>query len=107
MAQALDDTTNAPSASGPTKNQEAHDLAREKGWVDPQPYNYEAAAAGPNATVAGDGDVSDSSVPQWAHNAARYEWLEEYGDVGPKVPELENQLFRSEFLNRHGAHLEK
>lgn len=29
----------------------------------------------------------------WASSAARYEWQDSYGDVAPKVPELENVLF--------------
>lgn len=45
-------------------------------------------------------------VPGWAHNAARYEWADEYGDVGPAVPELEAQLFNRATITTQGSALE-
>lgn len=30
---------------------------------------------------------------EWDGSARTYEWNDEYGDVGPKVPELEIELF--------------
>ena len=33
-------------------------------------------------------------------------WKEEYGDVGPEVPELEKQLFEDEHIMRIGQHKE-
>ena len=82
---------------------------REAGWAEKQAYNYdsamakpsEGAAPGPAIEAAGD------DGPGWAHNAARYEWSEDYGDVGPKIRELEEQLFKSEFLNRRGVKFDK
>jgi len=32
-------------------------------------------------------------VGDWASSAARYEWADSYGDVAPRVPELEEILF--------------
>ena len=100
MASALPDVTNGAVANGtgPVKNVEAAKEARDKGWVEPQEYDYSAAAAPP----AGVAQIGDQGAPSWAHNAVKYEWKEDYGDVGPKIPELEEQLFRSEFLNRKG-----
>lgn len=37
-----------------------------------------------------------------AHNAARYEWSDEYGDIGPRVPELEEQLFNKKGISSAG-----
>ena len=43
-----------------------------------------------------------ADVPLWASNAVKYEWNDEFGDVGPRHPELEKQLFRDQFTNRAG-----
>lgn len=51
-------------------------------WAEPLPYNYdELAQQGPEV------------VTEWAGNGAVYEWDEEFGDVGPKFPDLELALF--------------
>ena len=100
MVGALPDVTNAAATNGagPVKNVEAAKEARDKGWVEPQEYDYSAAAAPPTGVA----QAVDQGAPSWAHNAVKYEWQEDFGDVGPKIPELEEQLFRSEFLNRKG-----
>ena len=100
MAAALPEVTHGAvtNSTGPVKNVEAAKEARDKGWVEPQEYDYNAAAAPP----AGVAQAVDQGAPSWAHNAVKYEWQEDFGDVGPKIPELEEQLFRSEFLNRKG-----
>ncbi|MCJ1285908.1 hypothetical protein MMC26_005250 [Xylographa opegraphella] len=43
-----------------------------------------------------------ADVPLWASNAVKYEWNDEFGDVGPRHPELEKQLFRDQYTNRAG-----
>ncbi|MCJ1435750.1 hypothetical protein MMC27_005125 [Xylographa pallens] len=43
-----------------------------------------------------------ADVPLWASNAVRYEWNDEFGDVGPRHPELEKQLYRDQYTNRAG-----
>ena len=101
MAEALPTSGNGPATNGtgPPKNEEAHAAARKAGWVAPTAYDYNAAdARGP--PPAEDGAVDE--IPQWAHNAARYEWNGELGDTGPHVPDLEAMLYRSEFRNRKG-----
>ncbi|KAK1717562.1 DEAD/DEAH box helicase [Colletotrichum lupini] len=51
-------------------------------WAEPLPYNYdELAQQGPEVAT------------EWAGNGAVYEWDEEFGDVGPKFPDLELALF--------------
>lgn len=53
-----------------------------KEWTKPLSYNYdELAQQGPIETT------------NWEGNNVIYEWDEEYGEVGPKHPELELMLF--------------
>ena len=99
MGAALADVTNTANN---VKNEEAFALARDKGWVEPQGFDYETYNASGRATAD-----NEALQTEWGHNAAKYEWKEEYGEVGPAVPELEQQLFRSEFLNRRGVKFEK
>ncbi|KAJ6157584.1 DEAD/DEAH box RNA helicase [Penicillium chermesinum] len=61
------------------------------GWNDPTPFDYTG--------------FSTSNTSDWAGNAARYEWKDEYGDVGPANPELEKQLFEVEFRSKPGERL--
>lgn len=81
------------SGVGPNP-QAAQKVAREKGWTEPVPFEY--------AELANSKDHRD-----WAGIATRYEWKDEYGDVGPAVPELEEQLFRGELIARAGAKLDE
>lgn len=81
--------------SGVGPNPEAaQKVARDKGWTDPVPFEY--------AELANSKDHRD-----WAGVAARYEWQDDYGDVGPAVPELEDQLFHGELITRAGAKLDE
>ena len=70
-------------------NPEAAQKARDLGWTEPIKYDY--AAFNANAKPS-KGDPS----PHWAANAQKYEWDEDFGDVGPPVPELEKILFGDE-----------
>lgn len=45
--------------------------------------------------------------PSWAANASRYEWSDEFGDVGPEDKELEKMLFHAEEKMEVGDHLKK
>lgn len=102
LGTALGDVSNAVHNTAFAKNEEAHNLAREKGWVEPQEFDYNAYNATGGAASAG--EVGQS---EWAHGAEKYEWKEEYGDVGPPSATLEAQLFRSEFINRQGLKFDK
>lgn len=44
---------------------------------------------------------------EWAGNAARYEWRDEYGDIGPRNEELERQLFNVDHVSRAGHRLDR
>ncbi|KKK21860.1 DEAD-box protein, partial [Aspergillus ochraceoroseus] len=102
MRAALTDVTNEQT----NKNADAATIAREKGWAQPEVYNYEkyTAAPPPPADTLAE-EVVQESVPEWAAQAAKYEWNDEYGDIGPENPELEEMLFRNEFINRTGLKL--
>lgn len=91
----MNEMSNAIEHSG-NMNAEAAALAREKGWAEPQRYNYDIYTA---SFKPGD-ESADRS--HWASNAAKYEWNDEYGDVGPQNEELEKMLFRDEYTNRAG-----
>lgn len=111
-------------ASANVVDLESAQRARDAGWVKRQTYNYAAYNAGANAApaaptaasnTAADSDTGDGGevteqtkdVPSWASNAMKYEWSDEYGDVGPPHPELEEQLFKNELLNRTGLKFSK
>ncbi|PHH71212.1 hypothetical protein CDD80_5438 [Ophiocordyceps camponoti-rufipedis] len=46
-----------------------------------------------NSTIDYSGGPSSGDQPTWEGNARIYEWNDEYGDIGPKFPELELELF--------------
>ncbi|KAH6671917.1 P-loop containing nucleoside triphosphate hydrolase protein [Halenospora varia] len=112
----------APAA--PTKTPQEH------GWVQKKGYDYvafnktnkeiadekeahavakgeEGAVTAPDAPATEDqGAVGGIAIGEWAGNAAVYEWKEEFGDVGPEFPQLEKQLFGSEFHVKAGINFQ-
>lgn len=50
-------------------------------WVAPEAYDYTAMAS------------NSESAPHWEGGARVYQWKDEFGEVGPKFPELEIELF--------------
>jgi ATP-dependent RNA helicase DDX3X len=102
VVTALNGVTKVANNLTPAKNKEAHALARDKGWVEPQEFDYDAYNASGKVTGT-DQVVKDD----WSHNAEKYEWKEEYGDVGPPSADLETQLFRSVFINRQGLKFDR
>jgi ATP-dependent RNA helicase DDX3X len=88
MSNALADTTDAHNKESNTQAGDSAARAREQGWAEPEKYNYSAYnASGREATD------STLELTDWASNAAKYEWKDEFGDIGPPHPELERQLF--------------
>ena len=81
--------------------------AREHGWAKPVSYNYGMYNAPFNPSrPGGEGEANEGEagaegarpqytedVPEWGAKSARYEWKEEYGDVGPAFKPLEDMLF--------------
>ena len=98
-------------------DQEAATMVRSQGWAEPENYDYakyviagetplSANDAAPTA-VEGMAEGMNEVFPEWAGKAAKYEWNDEFGDVGPQNEELEAMLFRSEFINRTGLKIKK
>lgn len=67
--------------------------AATRGWTEPVAFEYQ--------------QYNDKDFTEWAGNATRYEWKDEYGDVGPRNEELEKQLFQAEYLARAGQRLDR
>ena len=106
--QALADVTNKVS-NMQFKNEEAMDRVKEAKWGDRQEYDYAKYTAGPNekTSIASMSDLPAADTPNWAANAAKYEWAEDYGDVGPAHVELEKMLFGDEHKMEQGSELSK
>jgi ATP-dependent RNA helicase DDX3X len=66
---------------------------RVAGWTEPTPFSYD--------------NYQNKEFTDWAGMAARYEWNDEYGDVGPRNEELEKQLFNLEFMSRAGVRFDE
>ena len=69
----------------------------------------EPSADNPDVTKWGGRKTIDdySSVPAWAANASRYEWSDDFGDVGPEDKDLEKMLFHAEEKMEVGDQLKK
>lgn len=98
------------------------------GWGKPLAYDYgrytlptsvplndperkTSVVAGIDLTKAtadpSDPATENENVPIWASNAKKYEWSDEFGDVGPVFRDLELQLFHGEHINRTGIAFDK
>lgn len=83
--------------------EQAYNAARAKGWVQPHATDAEAVVSAEGTGA----DAAETIEPVWAHTAEKYEWKEEFGEVGPRIPELENQLYRNELIVRKGLKYDK
>ncbi|KAF2192525.1 DEAD-domain-containing protein [Zopfia rhizophila CBS 207.26] len=100
---AANHTASGEAASALRAKELAENLAKAKeaGWNNPIPFNYESVTGGSGASEAvGEGGVV---LTTWLSEAAVYQWDDEYGDVGPVNIELERQLFHDEHLMRAGG----
>ncbi|KAF4994420.1 hypothetical protein FGRMN_5839 [Fusarium graminum] len=69
----------AENAQVLNEDTQGYDASRGR-WTEPQAIDYTSMTTGnPDQT--------------WGCNVRTYEWQDEYGDVGPKYPELELDLF--------------
>lgn len=110
MSQALADKTNVgeeqqtDAKSAPTAEESAI-RARLRGWVEPEGYNY----ATYNASTREEREAVDAGpdASPWASNAVKYEWKDDYGDVGPADPELEQLLFKAQTFTDAGELFER
>jgi len=92
---------NAPvldDAAAARLKQQAENVAkaREAGWNDPVPFNYETVQGGQTEVD----DTHDGA--EWLSDAAIYQWDDDFGDVGHKNPELEKMLFEGPDRMRAG-----
>lgn len=96
---ALQDVTN--SLANTHMDHDAAQRARDHGWSEQHKFDYEALKAKPN-----DKDGS-ATGPVWAANAKKYEWDDDYGDVGPVHEQLELELFGKEHVVKKGQDYER
>lgn len=71
---------------------------QDAGWDPKVPTTYELAST----------ELDDENVraPEWYADAAKYEWNEDYGDgVGPRIEELEKELFHDTTKTNEGEFL--
>ena len=102
----LADVTNKLAATGVVVRDEAAiKRVKEADWSVPEKYNYDSYNAGNKeeyeALIA-----AQQVVPEWASNAVRYEWSDDFGDVGPESKELEEILFGDAYKMTEGAKME-
>lgn len=94
---AINDVDNAQHCPGMDQQSSAAAIdlpeAAAHGWAPPVAFEYDKE--------------KDTTFTGWASNAARYEWNDEYGDVGPRNEELEQQLFHGDHLSRAGLRLDR
>jgi ATP-dependent RNA helicase DDX3X len=85
---------------------------QEHGWVAKTDYDYTMYMKSSKELAEAEAAAKDTAeqgvdVGGWASNAAIYDWDDDFGDVGPRHPELEKQLFGSENHVRIGIKFEK
>ena len=104
---ALADLTN--KMTNTQVNEQALERVKEANWGVRQEYDYAKYTEGPRDRTApgSDGDALHGNAPTWAANAAKYEWDDEYGDVGPEHDELKQMLFGDEHKMEQGQELSK
>jgi hypothetical protein len=88
------DTAALSGALNETDQTAFKDKAEEAGWVGTVPVNYNLQQSS-----------REDELAAYAASSAVYEWDDEYGDVGPEVPQLEEQLFNNAFRLRQGKHM--
>lgn len=69
--------------------------AKEAGWIERTAYDY----------AADERDRRDDNGWFGAAKIYSVEWQDDFGEVGPEIPELEQILFRSEHQQHQGEHL--
>lgn len=92
-------------ANATIRDAEASERSRNAGWVEPQSYDYETY----NASTREEREANEQTreLPSWAANAVRYEWSDDYGDIGPAKQDLEDDLFGDEHKMQTGLEFNK
>ena len=86
----------AAAAASASATPQAH------GWVEKSAYNYDVYTKSSKEVdeAKADYEANGVEVGEWAGNAAVYKWDDDFGDVGPRFPELEKQLFGGEVMKQ-------
>lgn len=98
---ALSDVTN--KFGNVQVNEAAMERVKEANWGAREEYDYAKYTAEPRdktAPASESGPVAEGS--NWFANAAKYEWVEDVGDIGPAHEELEKILFGGEHKVEQG-----
>ena len=105
---ALSDVTNKVS-NVQINNDAAKERVKEANWSTPEGFDYEKYNAGPRdkAAPASDFVQPEGEASSWAANAAKYEWKDDYGDVGPADDDLQKMLFGDEHKMEQGDNFSK
>lgn len=93
------------SMSSVNINAAAIERVKEAKWNSPEKFNYEAYNADSKEKRQAVEAVQET--PAWASNAVKYEWSDEFGDVGPEFEELEKVLFCDENQVKVGDYFSK
>ncbi|MCJ1429124.1 hypothetical protein MMC29_007037 [Sticta canariensis] len=102
----LDDVTNTMAKTS-LRDEDAAARVRDLGWAEPEKYDYDKYNASSKPREERVAFEEGKDLPAWAANAQKYEWSDEYGDIGPRQEQLENMLFRGEHINRTGIAFDK
>lgn len=79
------------SAGKPLEDNASYEKARQHGWMEASTIDYSAISA---------------AAPEWASNAAVYEWDDDEGEIGPADTVLEEKLFKAGNQQRAGTSLD-
>lgn len=104
-ASLADVTNKMASTNVNARDEAAIGRVKEANWSAPEKFNYDSYNADSKEKREAVEAVQD--VPAWAANAVKYEWSDEYGDVGPEFAELENILFGDVHQVKAGAQMNK
>ena len=85
-----------PGAQLTDEQKEFHQKVKDAGWTEKTAFNYDEYQR------TGGENAEDFGGMMQIYNV---DWNDDYGDVGPELPELEKGLFGGEFRNRKGEHL--
>lgn len=102
----LADMTNT-MANTTVRDEKAANRCRELGWAEPEKYDYDTYNAGAKPREERAAVEESKDLPAWAANAQKYEWSDDFGDVGPRHEALEDMLFNNEHINRTGIAFDK
>jgi ATP-dependent RNA helicase DDX3X len=91
-----------PSADGNEPTKEQQELAEKLERVKAAGWNNTIAIA--NETVGSGAVPEDPGLDDapWLCNAVVYQWDDDYGEIGPENPKLEEELFYGQHLMKAG-----